>query len=64
MTYTVAPVQEHLEDGPRVSSSLEKSTIPERYSWHSPLCQQINTDFLVPDPVSQCHPRKTALGSF
>lgn len=34
-----------------------------------PLWKQINTDsiffyFLVPDPVSQCYPRKTALGSF
>lgn len=64
MTNIVVPVPEHLEGGLRLSSSLEKSTVPERYSWHSPLCKQINTDFLVPDPVSQCHPRKTALGSF
>lgn len=64
MTNTVAPLQEHLEGGLRLSAPLEKSAIPERYSWHSPLCKQINIDFLVPHPVSQCHPRKTALGSF
>lgn len=64
MSNTVAPVQEHLEGGLRLSSSLEKSAIPERYSWHSPLCKQINTDFLAPDPVGQCYPRKNALGSF